>query len=54
MELLLGELDECVPSPHGMEEQLEDREIAALVSAFLRTLGVMASLGRTFKAYRAG
>lgn len=38
MELLLGELDECVPSPYGMEEQLEDREIAALVSAFLRTL----------------
>lgn len=38
MEVLLGELDECVPAPYGMEEQMEDREIAGLVSAFLRGL----------------
>lgn len=35
MEVLLGELDDCVPSPHGVERQLEDQEIAALISAFL-------------------
>lgn len=38
MELLLGELDTCVPAPRGTEQALEDREIAALISAFLRTL----------------
>ena len=38
MEVLLGELDDCVPSPHGIERQLEDQEIAALISAFLRRL----------------
>ena len=38
MELLLGELDECVPAPHGTEQALEDRETAALISAFLRGL----------------
>lgn len=38
MELLLGELDTCVPSPHGTEKMLEDQEIAALISAFLRNL----------------
>lgn len=37
-EVLLGELEECVPAPRGMEQQLEDREIAALISAFLRRL----------------
>lgn len=38
MELLLGELDACVPSPHQSERHLEDQEIAALISVFLRTL----------------
>ena len=38
MELLLGELDACVPAPRGTEQILEDREIASLISAFLRTL----------------
>ena len=38
MEVLLGELDDCVPAPHGIEKHLEDREIAALISAFLREL----------------
>ena len=36
MEVLLGELDDCVPSPHGVERQLEDQEIAALISASRR------------------
>ena len=36
MEVLLGELDDCVPAPHGTEKALEDQEIAALISRFLR------------------
>ena len=35
-ELLLGELDACVPAPHGTEQMLEDQAIAAVISAFLR------------------
>ena len=38
MEVLLGELDDCVPEPHGTEKTMEDQEIASLISAFLRTL----------------
>ena len=38
MDILLGELDACVPAPRGTEQALEDREIAALISAFLRSL----------------
>ena len=38
MEVLLGELDQCVPASHGVEQALEDQEIARLISAFLRTL----------------
>ena len=38
MEVLLGELDDCVPAPHGTEKAMEDRETAALISAFLREL----------------
>lgn len=38
MELLLGELDECIPSPHKVEARLEDQEVAALIGAFLREL----------------
>lgn len=38
MELLLGELDVCVPAPHQTERHLEDQEIAALISVFLRKL----------------
>lgn len=37
-ELLLGELEDCVPAPHGVERQLEERELAAQISAFLRAL----------------
>ena len=37
-EILLGELDDCVPAPHGTEKAMEDREIAALISDFLRRL----------------
>lgn len=38
MEMLLGELDTCIPAPHGTEKVLEDQEIAELISNFLRTL----------------
>ena len=38
MELLLGELDQCVPTGNDAEKALEDREIAALISRFLRGL----------------
>ena len=37
-EILLGELEDCIPAPHGVEQHLEDQEIAALISAFLRRL----------------
>ena len=37
-EVLLGELEDCVPFPRGTEQTLEDREIAVLISAFLRSL----------------
>lgn len=37
-EILLGELEDCVPAPRGVEQHLEDQEIAALISAFLRRL----------------
>ena len=37
-ELLLGELDGCVPSPRRTESHLEDQELASLISAFLRRL----------------
>lgn len=36
MEVLFGELDDCVPEPHGTEKTMEDQEIASLISAFLR------------------
>ena len=35
---LLGELGDCVPTPRGTEKALEDQEIAALISDFLRRL----------------
>ena len=34
----MGELDGCVPAVHGVDTTLEDREIARLISAFLRRL----------------
>lgn len=38
-EVLLGELEDCVPAPGGGPERaLEDRELAELLSAFLRGL----------------
>ena len=37
-EILLGELEDCVPAPRGVEQHLEDQEIAALISTFLRRL----------------
>lgn len=37
-ELLLGELEDCLPAPGGPERDVEDRELAELLSAFLRGL----------------
>lgn len=37
-EILLGELEDCVPAPRSVEQHLEDQEIASLISAFLRRL----------------
>ena len=36
MELLLSELEGCVPAPGGVERTMEDQEIAQLISVFLR------------------
>lgn len=38
VEMLLGELDDCIPTPDQVEKHLEDQEIARLISVFLRTL----------------
>jgi len=38
VEILLGELDDCIPAPRGTEQQLEDQAVADLISAFLLTL----------------
>ena len=35
-EVLLSELEDCLPAPHGVERELEDEELATLISAFLR------------------
>ena len=46
MEVLLGELDDCVPTSHSPERCLEDQEIADLIGAFC---GVCRrSAGRSF------
>ena len=36
--LLLSELEDCLPDPRGVEETLETRELARLLSAWLRAL----------------
>lgn len=36
--LALDELSECVPSSNSVEKELEDREIAAVISLWLRSL----------------
>lgn len=38
MEVLLSELEGCLPAGDSPERQLEDREIAGAISAWLRTL----------------
>lgn len=38
MEVLLGELSDCVPASGGPQEALEDQALADLLSAFLRGL----------------
>lgn len=37
-ELLLSELEDCLPGPGGPERMVEDQELAELLSAFLREL----------------
>lgn len=37
-EILLGELEDCIPSPHGVERHLEDQAAADIISSFLRQL----------------
>ena len=37
LELLLGELDECVPDSRGPEQAAEEQVLAESISAFLRT-----------------
>ncbi len=38
MTLLLTELDECLPTPHGVEDEYEGRELTRLLSDWLRAL----------------
>ena len=38
MTLLLSELDECLPDPNGVEETVENRDLARLLSDWLRSL----------------
>ena len=37
LELLLGELDECVPDSRGPEQAAEEQVLAESISSFLRT-----------------
>ena len=39
MEVLLSELEECVPAPGTVEEDLERRQLAQAISTWLDTLG---------------
>lgn len=39
MELVLEELDECIPAPGSPEEGLDGKELAKLIREFLDTLG---------------
>ena len=39
MEVLLSELEECVPAPGTVEEDLERRQLAQAISVWLDTLG---------------
>ncbi len=38
MEVLLGELEDCVPSMFDVEREADDKEIGAVISGWLRTL----------------
>ena len=37
-EVLLGELEDCVPAPNDPERAMEDQELAEVLNAFLRSL----------------
>lgn len=38
LEVLLSELSDCLPAPHSVEQETEARELAGVISAWLRTL----------------
>jgi RNA polymerase sigma-70 factor (ECF subfamily) len=38
MTLLLSELDECLPDPKGVEDVVENRDLARLLTDWLRSL----------------
>lgn len=40
METLLSELDDCVPDPHGVEEEVEGHVLSGLISRWLDGLSV--------------
>ncbi len=39
MEALLSELEDCIPAPGGVERELEDKELSAVIDGWLRNLG---------------
>lgn len=38
MELLLSELEECIPAPTGVEEAMDERQLSLLISDWLESL----------------
>lgn len=40
VELILSELEECIPSSHNIEKEMEDQEVAKLINQFLEDLSV--------------
>lgn len=38
MEMMLSELEECIPSPASIENEIEDMELGRVISVWLRTL----------------
>lgn len=36
VDILLSELEDCIPSVHSVEKELEDEELAGLINSFLR------------------
>lgn len=38
LEVMLSELDDCLPAPNGVEQEAEAQELAGVISAWLRSL----------------